>query len=203
MDFEELQTRLFRLKKYARDEYIPIIRVESARFLYNYVLEHDYKKVLEIGTAVGYSGSIMLAANDCVLTTVEINPDSYAIARDTFDSLGYSNRVSMFLMDAKDLIADLVQKGEKFDMIFLDGPKGQYINYLPGLTKLLSGDGVIVADNVLLHGMVESSEKLSHKHRSMVMHLRKYWEAVNTEPYETELVRIEDGLAITRYRGSK
>ena len=68
---------------------------------------------------------------------------------------------------------------------------------------MLSDDGVILADNVLLQGMVESNEVPSHKHRSMVMHLRDYLEAITHYPYETELIRMEDGLAITKYRGGK
>ena len=89
----------------------------------------------------------------------------------------------------------------KFDMIFLDGAKGQYINYLPILTKLLNDNGVIFADNVLLHGMVESAEKIPHKKRTMVVNLRQYLQVVSQLPYETELIRMEDGIAITKYKG--
>ncbi len=204
MDFDELQLRLHDIKQYAKEKYIPIIRDESARFLYDYVINHRCKSILEIGTAIGYSGSIILASNDeCRLTTVEINGESFDKAKDTFARLGYTDRVDMYLMDAKDLLEKLVSEKRHFDLIFLDGAKGQYYNYLPNLTELLMPDGVILADNVLLQGMVESDEIPSHKHRSMVMHLRQYLDAVTHDPYETEIVRLEDGLAITKYRGKK
>ena len=118
MDFDELQTILSDIKTYAKDRYIPIIRDKSARFLYDYVVKHDCKNVLEIGTAIGYSGSIILSANDCKLTTVEINGESFDKAKDTFARLNYSDRVNMYLMDAKDLLEKLVINKEKFDLIF-------------------------------------------------------------------------------------
>ena len=203
MDFDELQNRLKDVKEYAVRGYVPIIRDDSARFLYDYIAKNNCKDILEIGTAIGYSGSIILSANDCFLTTVEIDSVRYEMAKNTFNTLGYLDRVSMYLMDARDLIEGLAASGKTFDLIFLDGPKGQYINYLPCLTELLKDGGVILADNILMQGMVESDEQPSHKHRSMVMHLRKYMDVVTKDPYETEIVRIEDGLAITKYRGKK
>ena len=78
-----------------------------------------------------------------------------------------------------------------------------FLNYLPNLIQLLDDDGVIFADNVLLHGMVESNERIPHKKRTMVVNLRKYLDIVSREPFETELLRLEDGIAITKYKGDK
>ena len=105
--------------------------------------------------------------------------------------------------DAKYHIQKLLNENKKYDMIFLDGAKGQYINYLQTLAKLLKDDGVIFADNVLLHGMVESDKKIPHKKRTMVVNLRKYLEVVNSYPYKTELIRLEDGIAITKVIGEE
>ena len=115
--------------------------------------------------------------------------------------MGFSNHVNMYLGDAKDVLAELKLNKYKFDMIFLDGAKGQYINYLPTLIDLLNTDAVIFADNVLLQGMVESNEKIPHRKRTMVVNLRRYLEAVNKSPFETEIIRLEDGIAITKYKG--
>ena len=202
MEFKELIKNLEDEKEFANQNYVPIIRDKSAEFLYNYVKNGDFKNILEIGTAIGYSGSIMLGANEINLTTIEKNEKYYNIAKNTFLKLKFENRVEMYLGDAYDYIIAFEKQERKFDMIFLDGAKGQYARYLPILTNLLSENGVILADNVLLHGMVESDSVIPHKKRTMVVNLRKYLELVNSDNYETELIRLEDGLAITKVKRS-
>lgn len=200
----ELKVLLHKLKDeiaYAKDNYIPIIRDKSAEFLYNYVKNNKIKKVLEIGTAIGFSGSIILSAGVEDLTTIEIKESSFEIAKNTFKKLDYIDMVKMYLGDAKDVLVDLKESGEKYDLIFLDGAKGQYINYLDTLKDLLNVDGVIFADNVLLHGMVEGNGVIPRRKRTMVNNLRKYLEVINKDPYESELIRIEDGIAITKIKG--
>jgi len=201
MEFNELIKSLELEKKYAKDFFVPIIRDKSARFLYDYVNKLSPNNILEIGTAIGYSGSIMLSACDnATLYTVDINEKSLLVANNTFEKLGYKDRVYINKKDALDYVKELAESNIKFDFVFLDGPKGQYITYLPYLTKLLSSEGVIFADNVLLDGMVESNEKIPHRKRTMVVNLRKYLEVVNNMPYETELIRLEDGIAITKLK---
>lgn len=201
MEFNTLMQELSDEIIYAKDNFIPIIRDESALFLYNYVTDNNIKNVLEIGTAIGFSGSIILSAGAESLTTIEINERNYQKAIATFEKLNYKDKVTMYLADAKDVIVKLKESGKKYDMVFLDGAKGQYIYYLDTLKDLLLDGGVIFADNVLLHGMVESEEKIPHRKRTMVVNLRKYLEAINKHPYESELVRIEDGIAITKVKG--
>ena len=201
MDYDKILKLLEDEYCYARENFIPIIRDESAKFLYDFVRENKIKTVLEIGTAIGYSGNIILSAGAERLVTVDINEKSLNVAMFAFEKTGYIDRVNVIKEDAMRVIVELVERGERFDMIFLDGPKGQYINYLPYLTKLIGREGVIFADNVLLGGMVDSNEKIPHRKRTMVNNLRKYLNIVNDEPYDTELFRIEDGVAITRYKG--
>lgn len=201
MEFDALMQKLKEEIDYAKNNFIPIIRDESARFLYNYVKDNGIESVLEIGTAIGFSGSIILSAGAKKLTTVEIKESSYNKASKTFEKLKLKDSVTMYLADAKDIISKLKEGGQKYDMIFLDGAKGQYINYLDTLKDLLLDGGVIFADNVLLHGMVESEGIIPRKKRTMVVNLRKYLEAINKYPYESELIRIEDGIAITKVKG--
>lgn len=200
MSYDEIFELLENERKYAELNYVPIIREKSAKFLYDFIKENNFKTILEIGTAIGYSGSIILSTGIENLTTIDKNQDYLNIAKDTFKKFNFKN-VDINLGDAKYFIRDLVKENRKFDMVFLDGAKGQYINYLPELVKLLNEGGVIFADNVLLHGMVESNEYIPHKKRTMVVNLRKYLEIVNNDPYETELIRVEDGIAITKYKG--
>ena len=203
MDFEEISLKLSEEKKFARENYIPIIRDKSAKFLYNFVKQHNFKNILEIGTAIGYSGSIILSAFDGILTTIDINADYLSRAMSNFKRLGFENRVKIYHEDAWEVINSLQNQNKRFDMIFLDGAKGQYVKYLDILITLLTKDGIIFADNVLLGGMVESVDKIPHKKRTMVVNLRKYLEIVNSEKYQTELIRIEDGIAITKLKGEK
>lgn len=202
MNYEEIFKKLEDERKYAEKNYVPIIREKSAKFLYDFIKKNGFKAILEIGTAIGYSGSIILSTGIEKLITIDKNQDYLNIAKVTFNKFNFDN-VEINLGDAKDIIKNMVKDAKKFDMIFLDGAKGQYINYLPDLVKLLNDRGVIFADNVLLHGMVESNEYIPHKKRTMVVNLRKYLEVVNKYPYETELIRLEDGIAITRYKGER
>lgn len=187
-------------REYAKANFVPIIRDKSSKYLYDFVKSNRFKNVLEIGTAIGYSGSIILSAADINLTTIDINKDYLGIAKNTFEKLGFSSSVDIYNDDAWNVINQLRSEGKRFDMIFLDGAKGQYVKYIDVLADILNDNGVIFADNVLLQGMVESNEKIPHKKRTMVVNLRKYLEVVQADPYETEIVRIEDGIAITRIK---
>jgi caffeoyl-CoA O-methyltransferase len=200
MEFKQIINNLQDEKLYAKENFIPIIRDKSAEYLYDFIKEHKFKKVLEIGTAIGYSGSIILSASDLTLCTVDINEKSLEIAEKTFTKLNFQNRVKVYNDDAKNFLKLLIKENQKFDMIFLDGAKGQYIYYLDDLTELLVDGGYIFADNVLLQGMVESSEKIPHRKRTMVVNLRKYLDKINKYPYQSELLRIEDGIAITKVK---
>lgn len=198
MELSEILEKLTNEKYYAKENFVPIIRDKSAEFLYNFVKSGNYENILEIGTAIGFSGSIMLGAGAKKLTTVDINKEYLNIAKKTFEKMGFSNFVEIHQCDAYDFINELYRENKKFDMIFLDGAKGQYYKYLPILSNLLCENGVIFADNVLLHGMVESKELIPHKKRTMVVNLRKYLNLVNEYPYKTDLIRLEDGIAITK-----
>ena len=203
MEFDEIMDKLSWQQEYARCNYVPIIRPNSAKYLYDFVKKNNIKKVLEIGTAIGFSGSIMLSGGVELLKSIDINRSYQEIANNTFDKCGFGYKVELICEDARLVLPKLIDNNEKFDMIFLDGAKGQYINYLPDLIKLLTPQGIIFADNVLLSGMVESKEKIPHKKRTMVVNLRKYLERVNEPDFETELVRIEDGIAISKYIGGR
>lgn len=203
MEVEKILELLEDEECYARENFVPIIRPNSAKFLHNFVKENNVRTILEIGTAIGFSGSIMLSAGAEKLTTIDINEVTNKVARNTFAKLGFGEQVELILEDAKTVLPKLVAEKRKYDMVFLDGAKGQYINYLPNLLKLINKDGIIFADNVLLGGMVESTEKIPHRKRTMVVNLRKYLEVVSSGELITELVRIEDGIAITRFKGEK
>ena len=200
MEFDSLLKVLDEEKDFAKEHYIPIIRPESSKILYDIVSSYNPNTILEIGTAIGFSGSIMLSATNAHLTTIELKEPLFNKAQDLFFKLGFTDRVTQILGDAKIEIEKLLDAGKLYDFIFLDGPKGQYLYYLPTLTKLLNKGGVIVADNVLFMGMVEGEDYVPHRKRTIVNNLRKYLKIVNEYPYETTLMHIEDGIAITKVK---
>lgn len=191
-------TNLNLIEEYAHKNNVPIIRPVTLIHLLDCVRENQPKSILEIGTAIGYSGAKMLAECDASLTTIEKNEQSYNIAKQNFSDLGLSQRVECMLGDAGEQIINLYESGRKFDFVFLDGPKGQYIKYLPTLSKLLNIGGIIFADNVLFRGMVNGDDFVPHRNRTIVVNLRAYLNEVSTYPFESKIYDIEDGFCITK-----
>lgn len=192
MTLEEIANR-------AREGYIPIIRDNTAQALINVCKEKSPKKILEIGTAIGYSGLLMLQNCQAFLYTIEKDEQRLAEAEKNFKLFGQEARVKLILDDALIALEKLCNDNEKFDLVFLDGAKGQYIKYYPLIKKLLNRDGILFTDNIYMHGMVKSEGKIAHKHRSMVVNLRKYIELLkNDKDFTTNFYDIDDGYSISK-----
>lgn len=192
MTLEEIANR-------ARKGYIPIIRDNTAQALISVCKEKNPKKILEIGTAIGYSGLLMLQNCQAFLYTIEKDEQRLAEAEKNFKLFGQEARVKLILDDALIALEKLCNDNEKFDLVFLDGAKGQYIKYYPLIKKLLNRDGILFTDNIYMHGMVKSEGKIAHKHRSMVVNLRKYIELLkNDKDFTTNFYDIDDGYSISK-----
>lgn len=187
------------IKKYGVENNIPITKDEVLDMIVKMINDNDYKNILEIGTAIGY-GSITMANNTNLehIDTLEIDADRYKIALENIEKTGLDTRIKVYLTDAKDYI---VKCDKKYDLIYLDGPKGQYINYLPYLLKILNDDGVIVADNLFFHGMVTGKIPVSKGCRAMIKGLHKYIDEITSSPnLDTKIIEIGDGVGITKKR---
>lgn len=184
-------------KGFNKDEYVPILRDESISFLYDLAKKLQPKKILEIGTYIGYSASILLSSSpNCTLDTVEIKEENANLSRENLKNFG--ERAKVFCQDAKDFIETKLKEKKKYDFIFLDGPKGQYIRYLPILKELLESGGVLVADNVYFHGMVKMEGKIPHKHRSIVNNLRQFINEISIDSnLQTTIYDIGDGISVS------
>lgn len=184
----------------SRDDYMPFIRDKSAKVLFEICQTEKPKNILEIGTAVGYSALLMLeGAKDAFITTIEKDNERAQQAMTNFEKNGVKERVDLIVGDAGEVLPQLEDEGKEFDLIFLDGPKGQYLRYLPHLKNLLCKGGLLVADNVLLHGWVKGEEFVKHKHRSMVVNLRKFLKCLEEDhDFDSKLLEIEDGMTISR-----
>jgi len=180
-------------EEYARKNKIPIMRKESVGELIRCIGEIKPVSILEIGTAIGYSGTIMLErAPYSRLTTIEIDEERAEIARENFRKRGLYNRVDIMIGDATEIVPCITVN---YDFILLDGPKGHYLEMLPYLLKILRKGGMLFSDNVLYLGLVEDKDYSGHKHRTIVNNMRGFIDRVlNDESLESRLLRIEDGI---------
>lgn len=184
------------LKQYARERYIPVMLDDTRELLFNTVRRRLPKRILEIGTAIGYSGIIMLTASNATLNTIEFSEQSVALARENFKEFGLTDRVNIFVGDAREIVPLLTGK---YDFIFLDGPKGQYKYFYPYLTDLLEVNGTLVCDNVLYKGLVEHiPDNKRHKHITVARNMREFLDELTADKrYQTELHRIGDGVTVS------
>ena len=190
--FEEIEI-------YAKENFIPIIRPKSRQILMDEVKKASPSKILEIGSAIGYSGLCILFASSASLVTIEKDEERVAMARQNFERYNVAERVQLINDDALKVLTNLAEEGSQFDFVFLDGPKGQYHKYLPLLTKLLVKGGTLFADNVSVMGLVDSTEPIAHKHRTMVVNMRKFLSDVSSSTqFESQILKVEDGILIAK-----
>ena len=173
---------------------IPIIRESERQLLFKTVYENKPKRILEIGTAIGFSALLMASANDdAIIDTVEKDTKRFERAKKAIEDANMTERINCISGDADKVISEL---SGNYDFVYLDGPKGQYLNHLKKIEKILSEKAVIVADNVLFKGLVKSVEYPPHRYRTIVVRLREYLEYVNRE-YSTAIYEEGDGMAIS------
>jgi len=176
-------------------EYNYLLRDGVDKFLSDFCKQNNPKSVLEIGTAFGYSAYVLLSSCDCNLISIEKDQNKVLIAKQNLKNAGFEGRFQILCGDAGDLIATLEQK---FDLIFLDGPKGQYVKYLPILKKLLMPKGTLIADNVYFQGRVLAQGFVPHKHRTIVVNLRKFLDQICVDPdFQTRVLDIGDGISVS------
>ena len=184
------------IEQFARERYIPVMLDDTRELLYNTVKQCQPKRILEIGTAIGYSGIIMLSACNATLNTVEMDENNANMARENFALFGVLDRVNLFVGDAREIIGYL---SGQYDFIFLDGPKGQYKAFLPYLTDLLQVGGTLVCDNALYKGLVEHvPDNPRHKHITVARNMRAFLDEITTSKrYATTLHRVGDGVTVS------
>ena len=191
-----MNDELERILKSGRELGYPLIKDESVDYLINAIKEYKPKSILEIGTAIGYSGSVMLGVSDgSFLTTLEKNTQSAEIAKSNFEKLGLSARVNVINVDAIDY---LKKCNQKFDFIFLDGPKGQYVHYLKYLINMLNAGGVLFSDNVLFRGYVRGGVEFPKRFKTIVQNMREFLNIIESDKnLSTTIYDVGDGISIS------
>lgn len=176
---------------------VPIIRAEEREALLRAAAESRPRRILEIGTAIGYS-ALLLAERfpEAEVDTVELDEKRRARALRAVEEAGAAGRVRCLAGDAAEVIPRLTGS---YDFLYLDGPKGQYLAHLRLAEPLLSDRAVIAADNVLFRGLVRAEGPVPHRYRTIVTRLRDYI-AYAEAHYDTEIDTAGDGLAVSRRR---
>ena len=188
------------LEDFAKENKVPIAQKETAKFLEFMVSLKKPMKILELGTAIGYSAILMHEAsgNKASITTVERDEDMIKYARENFEKYKVQDKINIIQGDCLEVLENLEGK---FDLIFMDAGKGHYNHFLHNCLRLLSDDGIIVADNVLFRGMVASDDLVKRRKITIVKRMRKYLELVSRdENLITSVIPMGDGIAVTKRR---
>lgn len=192
----ELETFIKQVKKEALDMDVPIMEDDTINYIKKYIVENKVKRILEIGTAVGYSGLNYLSLDyDISLVTIERDENRYLKALQNFKEAGLESRVDIIFKDALE-----VDINDKFDLIILDGAKGQNINFFNKFKKNLEANGTIITDNMYLHGYVNKDEEdiTSRNLRALVRKIKDYHNFLEeNEEYDSEILKIGDGIAVS------
>jgi len=187
------------IKQKALENHIPIIMDDTLEVVDKILTEMKPMRILEIGTAVGYSAicfSKYLQPNGKI-DTIERDTERVVQARENIKSLGIEDKINIYEGDAVEILPTL---NEKYDMVFIDAAKGKYPFFLKEALRMIKPDGVILADNILYKGYVMSDYN-KHKQRTAVRNLREYVKEVTENPnIETEILEVGDGLAISRIK---
>ena len=194
MNYIELE----KIKQKALEDHIPIIMDDTLEVIEKYLKNEKPTRMLEIGTAVGYSAicfSEFLAENG-VIDTIERDEEGIQEAKENFKKVGVEDKIKLYEGDAVEILPTL---NEKYDMVFIDAAKGKYPFFLKESLRMINENGVIFADNILYKGYVMSDYN-KHKQRTAVRNLREYIKEVSENPnLETEILEVGDGLAISRF----
>ncbi|QSX08659.1 O-methyltransferase [Alkalibacter rhizosphaerae] len=187
---------LNRLEIEAAEEHVPIIHPEVAQYLEVMVRSHDYKKILEIGTAIGYSAIRFASIHHAMqVDSVELSEEMIEKAEKNIKEAGLENQIKIHPGDASQVIKTL--EGP-YDMIFLDGAKGHYVHMLEDCLRLLSPKGMIISDNVLFRGMVASNTVLKRRKITIVKRMRRFLEEISADPrIHTTIIPLGDGVAVS------
>ena len=189
-------TYLREMKEYAKRENIPIMQEEGIDYLTTFIISHQIKEVLEIGTAIGYSAIMMaLSYPKLKITSIERDEKRYLEALKNVKKFKLEDRVKLLFRDALD-----INISDKYDMIFIDAAKGQNINFFKKFESNLNDHGFIITDNMYFHGYLKKDEKeiKSKNLRSLVRKIRDYhtFLAENTE-FNTKIYDIGDGISVS------
>lgn len=186
------------IEKEAKADLVPVIRREMQSFLKVLLAIHRPLRVLEVGTAVGFSALLFCeyGPENMQVTTIEKYEKRIPIARENFRRAGRENQITLLEGDAADILKELQ---ESYDLIFMDAAKGQYIHFLPDILRLLPPGGLLISDNVLQDGdIIESRFAVTRRNRTIHARMREYLYELKHHPeLETVILPVGDGVTLS------
>ncbi|MCM1126225.1 MAG: O-methyltransferase [Lachnospiraceae bacterium] len=186
------------LEQTALEMSVPIIRPQMQSFLKLMLAVKQPQKILEVGTAVGFSALLMseYAPKGCRITTIENYAKRIPVARENFQRAGREEQITLLEGDASVILREL---SDEYDFIFMDAAKGQYIHFLPDLLRLMPCGGLLISDNVLQDGDIpESRYAVTRRDRTIHARMREYlYELKHQEQLVTDILPIGDGVTVS------
>lgn len=196
-----ISEELEELRAYGEKNNVPIIHREVGEFIKTILKLHKPKRILEIGTAIGFS-SIFFAKccdDETKVTSIEINEDIITLAKENIKKYNLEDRINVIFGDALEVIPNLQNT---YDFVFIDAAKGQYINFFNEIEPKLADKAVIISDNILFRGMVADKELMVRRKKTIVQRLRKYLNMLTIKDgYTTSILPLGDGIALTVKEG--
>lgn len=195
----EAEPLLRELREYAAENDVPIIRIETESFIRTLMSMLRPKRILEIGTAIGYSAICMAQASEADIVTVESFARRIPVAKDNIRRAGLKERIELIEGDAGTLLSELTAAEQSFDFIFLDAAKGQYPVWLPDIIRLMHRGSVLLADNVLQECTVaESRFAIPRRERTTHERMREFLYAIkHDEGLQSSVLNIGDGVSLS------
>jgi len=188
--------RILDIKEYAKENNVPIMQDAGIDFMCDYIKNNNIKSILEIGSAIGYSAIRFASIKDDIkVTTIERDESRYNEAVKNISSMNLDSRITIYHADALE-----INVNDKFDMIFIDAAKSQYIKFFLKFKNNLNDNGVIFSDNLKFHGFVDHPELTHNRNtRQLVGKIRKYVDFLkDNEEFTTSFYDIGDGVSISK-----
>lgn len=183
------------LEEYAKEHSVPISQPEAIRLTEVLLKLKAPKKILEVGTAIGYSAIRMAYASDAEITTIEISDEMADEAEKNIERAGLSHRINVLRGDAAEVLKTL---DDEFDCIFIDAAKGHYMDFFTECDRMLKSGGLLISDNVLYKGMTATDELVVRRKITIVRRLRAYLEMLKeNKNYMTAIIPVGDGVALS------
>lgn len=187
------------LEDFAVENQVPISQPETIKLIEVLIRFGRCERILEVGSAIGYSAIRMIGAGAVTVDTIELNHEAAAFAEKNFTRAGLLDRINLLEGDANDILPDLAQnKDNKYDMIFIDAAKAQYNSFFGPCFSMLRHGGLLVSDNVLYKGMTATDDLVLHRKRTIVKRLREYIKMLcEHKSLETAVLPLGDGVALS------
>lgn len=186
------------IERFAKETDVPIIRNSMQAFLRFWLTMQKPMKILEVGTAIGFSALLMseYAPEGCEITTIEKYEPRIPIAKANFEAAGKQDVITLLEGDAAEILKEL---SGTYDLIFMDAAKGQYIHFMPDILRLLKKGGILISDNVLQDGdVLESRFAVTRRNRTIHSRMREYlYELTHHEQLETTILPVGDGITVS------